>query len=187
MTMLFCQRLLHAAVWALITMHYQRYEHGKCFTDERQWKYLMSPHLGHVLLTMSWIDSTSFLHTSLATMTFLVSQPSVATFSSYICQSRSRLAVCFCWCQACVCLREQHCLRLTFPRAKLRRQFSMTPAEVWAKNWAKFGANFSGHFRASFSVQSDPPKFFPKFLPIYHSMSCQDSCCRNLKTSSPRA
>ena len=42
-------------------------------------------------------------------------------------------------------------LRLTFPRAKLRRQIFMTQVEVWAKNWAKFSA----HFRASFAVQND--------------------------------
>ena len=46
-------------------------------------------------------------------------------------------------------------LRLTFPRAKLRRQIFMTRAEVWAKNWAKFSA----HFRASFAVQNDPQIF----------------------------
>ena len=67
-------------------------------------------------------------------------------------------------------------LRLTFPRAKLRRRIAMTRAEVWAKNWAKFWAKFSGHFRVSFAVQSDPPRFLQKFLLIYHSMSCQESC-----------
>ena len=57
--------------------------------------------------------------------------------------------------------RYWHCiarlLRLTFPRAKLRRQIVMTRAEVWAKNWA----NFSAHFRASFAVQNDPQIFSP--------------------------
>ena len=48
-------------------------------------------------------------------------------------------------------------LRLTFPRAKLRRQIFMTRAEVWAKNWAKISA----HFRASFAVQNDPQIFSP--------------------------
>ena len=46
-------------------------------------------------------------------------------------------------------------LRLTFPRAKLRRQIFTTRAEVWAKNWAKFSA----YFRASFAVQNDPQIF----------------------------
>ena len=50
-------------------------------------------------------------------------------------------------------------LRLTFPRAKLRRQMFMTRAEVWAKNWAKNWAKFSAHFRASFPVQNDPQIF----------------------------
>ena len=50
-------------------------------------------------------------------------------------------------------------LRLTFPRAKLRRQIFMTRAEVWAKNWAKNWAKFSAHFRASFAVQNDPQIF----------------------------
>ena len=50
-------------------------------------------------------------------------------------------------------------LRLTFPRAKLRRQIFMTRAEVWAKNWAKNWAKFSEHFRASFAVQNDPQIF----------------------------
>ena len=53
----------------------------------------------------------------------------------------------------------QDLLRLTFPRAKLRRQILMTRAEVWAKNWAKNWANFSAHFRASFAVQNDPQIF----------------------------
>ena len=51
--------------------------------------------------------------------------------------------------------QEQPLLRLTFPRAKLRRQIFMTRAEVWAKNWAKCSA----HFRASFAVQNDPQIF----------------------------
>ena len=46
-------------------------------------------------------------------------------------------------------------LRLTFPRANLRRQIFMTQAEVWAKNWAKCSA----HSRASFAVQNDPQIF----------------------------
>ena len=50
-------------------------------------------------------------------------------------------------------------LRLTFPRAKLRRQIFMVRAEVWAKNWAKNWAKFSAHFRASFAVQNDPQIF----------------------------
>ena len=50
-------------------------------------------------------------------------------------------------------------LRLTFPRAKLRRQIFMTRAEVWAKNWAKNWAKFSAHFRASFALQNDPQIF----------------------------
>ena len=77
-------------------------------------------------------------------------------------------------------------LRLTFPRAKLRRQI-FDRAKSWAKNWAKFWTKFSGHFSASCAVQNDPPKFLPKLLPIYHSMSCHGSCGRNLKISSPRA
>ena len=52
-------------------------------------------------------------------------------------------------------LSKVQMLRLTFPRAKLRRQIFMTRAEVWAKNWAKFSA----HFRASFAVQNDPQIF----------------------------
>ena len=50
-------------------------------------------------------------------------------------------------------------LRLTFPRAKLRRQIFMTWADVWAKNWAKNWAKISAHFRASFAVQNDPQIF----------------------------
>ena len=50
-------------------------------------------------------------------------------------------------------------LRLTFLRAKLRRQMFMTRAEVWAKNWAKNWVKFSAHFRASFAVQNDPQIF----------------------------
>ena len=55
---------------------------------------------------------------------------------------------------------SRHCLlRLSFPRAKLRRQIFMTRAEVWAKNWAKNWAKISAHFCASFAVQNDPQIF----------------------------
>ena len=60
-------------------------------------------------------------------------------------------------------------LRLTFPRAKLRRLTFMTQVEVLAKNWAKIWTNISGHFHASLAVQNDLPKFPPKSPPTYHS------------------
>ena len=47
-------------------------------------------------------------------------------------------------------------LRLTFPRAKLRRQIFMTRAEELGE---ELGEEFSAHFRASFAVQNDTQIF----------------------------
>ena len=66
--------------------------------------------------------------------------------------------------------------RLTFPRAKLRRQIFMTRAEEFGEELGDILDEIFWAFRAKCAVQNSPLKFLPKLLPIYLSMSCHDPC-----------